>query len=163
MGRTVNPALPPREKGAAYSADLYAWAMEQSAFLRAGAFERLDLDHLAEEIADVGRAEYNKLVGAAEVLLVHLLKWEHQPALRSRSWVNSIAEHRDRIGFILSDNPGLKSKRDEVLARAYRVARSRASTEMDCDVAELPQLCPIDWSQMMDAVILLAPETKAKP
>ncbi|MER2624118.1 MAG: DUF29 family protein, partial [Accumulibacter sp.] len=38
-----------------YEADVVAWANEQASLLRAGRFELLDRDHIAEEIEDVGK------------------------------------------------------------------------------------------------------------
>jgi hypothetical protein len=40
-----------------YEEDLAAWAREQARQLRAGWFDLLDIEHLAEEIEDVGRSE----------------------------------------------------------------------------------------------------------
>ena len=43
-----------------YERDLYAWAEEQARLLRAGRFEEVDRENVAEEILDVGRNEYDK-------------------------------------------------------------------------------------------------------
>ena len=39
-----------------YEQDLYAWSRAQADLLRAGRFAELDLEHLIEEIEDVGGA-----------------------------------------------------------------------------------------------------------
>ncbi|MGH6674275.1 MAG: DUF29 family protein [Xanthobacteraceae bacterium] len=44
--------------------------------------------------------------------MLHMLKWDHQPSMRSRSWVLSIEEQRLEIADVLGDNPGLASLRD---------------------------------------------------
>lgn len=54
-----------------YAEDLVAWAREQAHHLRAGRFELLDLEHLAEEIEDVGRSEQRELASRMVVLLAH--------------------------------------------------------------------------------------------
>jgi hypothetical protein len=41
---------------ALYETDFYAWAREQAALLRAGRFRELDLEHLVEEVEDLGGA-----------------------------------------------------------------------------------------------------------
>ncbi|KAG0163435.1 hypothetical protein DFQ30_000171 [Apophysomyces sp. BC1015] len=41
--------------GTSYEKDVVAWSNEQAALLRAGQFSALDIEHLAEEIEDVGR------------------------------------------------------------------------------------------------------------
>ena len=42
--------------GIAYEKDIVAWANEQACFIRAGRFDLLDLEHIAEEIEDVGKS-----------------------------------------------------------------------------------------------------------
>ena len=40
-----------------YDTDIIAWANEQAALIRARRFDLLDLEHIAEEIEDVGKSE----------------------------------------------------------------------------------------------------------
>ena len=40
-----------------YEDDVVAWAAEQAKLLREGQLEQLDIEHLAEEIEDVGKSE----------------------------------------------------------------------------------------------------------
>ena len=65
-----------------YEADVVAWANEQASLLRAGRFELLDRDHIAEEIEDVGKIEQRELGSRMSVLLAHLLQWRYQPERR---------------------------------------------------------------------------------
>src|SRR6516164_467576 len=81
------PADKPRTAG--YWDDFYSWLIEQAAHLRSGRFEALDRENLAEEIESLGREQFNKLESALRVLMMHMLKWDHQPSLRSRSWIMS--------------------------------------------------------------------------
>ena len=78
--------LVPADKplGAKYKRDFYSWLMEQARHLRKGRFHALDRDNLAEEIESLGREQFNTLVSALRVLMAHILKWDHQPPLRSR-------------------------------------------------------------------------------
>lgn len=70
-----------------YETDVIAWANEQAAFIRAGRFDMLDLEHLADEIEDVGKSERRELRNRMAVLLTHLLKWKFQPERRGSSWI----------------------------------------------------------------------------
>lgn len=63
-----------------YDSDVIAWAQEQINLLRSGQFSRLDIEHIAEEIEDVGKSEQRELASRMAILLAHLLKWEYQPA-----------------------------------------------------------------------------------
>src|SRR5208282_3942176 len=141
------PADEPVE--AAYERDFYSWLMEQARHLRDGRFEALDCDNLAEEIESLGREQFNKLVGALRVLMLHMLKWDHQPSLRSRSWVLSIEEQRLEIADVLSDNPGLKPRIGEAIARAYRRARIEAAKETGLDETVFAASCPYSFDDIV--------------
>lgn len=68
-----------------YETDIVAWANEQAQLVRAGQFELLDLEHIAEEIEDVGKSEQRELASRMTLLIAHLLKWQFQPERRGRS------------------------------------------------------------------------------
>src|SRR5437588_1812628 len=87
-----------------YGRDFYSWLMEQAGHLRAGRCSVLDRENLAEEIESLGREQFNKLESALRVLLLHMLKWDHQPDRRGRSWWATISEQRLRIEDVLADN-----------------------------------------------------------
>src|SRR5208337_2437094 len=103
-----------REKGAAPSkeSDLCSWAVRQAELLRAGRLSEIDPAGIAEEIDDVGEEQYLRLESALRVLMLHLLKWDHQPAMRSRSWTITVREQRRRVLRQFKKNPGLKSQLD---------------------------------------------------
>jgi len=90
---------PPRP--ARYDQDLYSWAVEQAALLRAGKIAEADARNIAEELDDVGNEQYDKLESALRVILLHLLKWDHQPGRRSRSWYASIKVQRNHVTRVL--------------------------------------------------------------
>ena len=108
----------------AKEADLYSWAVRQAELLREGRLAEIDAAAIAEEIDDVGEEEYHRLESALRVLMLHLLKWDHQPERRSRSWTLSIQEHRRRAQRQLLRSPGLKSQLDDALTAAYEDARA---------------------------------------
>src|SRR6266481_4817281 len=94
---TANEAeLVPSEgpAGADYDRDFYSWPLEQARLVREGRWDAVDRDNVAEEIESLGREQFNKLASALRVLMLHMLKWDHQPKLRSRSWVLSIEAQR---------------------------------------------------------------------
>jgi hypothetical protein len=91
-----------------YDADVLAWSQQQAALLRAGRFAELDIEHLADEIEDVGRSEKRELASRMALLLAHLLKWQLQPERRGRSWDNTIRAQRKGITLHLKEVPSLK-------------------------------------------------------
>jgi len=132
----------------AYARDFYSWSLEQARLIREGRSDALDLANLAEEIESLGREQFNKLVSALRVAMMHMLKWDHQPAARSRSWGLSIQEQRLEIADVLADNPGLKPRLGEAMARAYRRARLEAARETGLDEAEFPSTCPYSFDDI---------------
>jgi hypothetical protein len=151
--RTADP--PTRTR---YEDDLYAWVQEQVALLQAGRVDEIDAANIAEELGDVGKSEFNSLASAVEIVLLHLIKWDQQPERRSRSWENSIAEHRDRIADILTDNPSLKRRQDDAVIRGYRHARRRTSSEMDRAIRLIAETCPYSWNDIASRPIMFDPE-----
>jgi Domain of unknown function DUF29 len=135
-----------------YERDFYSWSIEQARRLREGRTDALDRDNLAEEIESLGREQFNKLVSALRIALLHMLKWDHQQSLRSRSWVLSIEEQRLEIADVLADNPGLKPRVPEATGRSYRRARLEAARETGLDESEYPAACPYSFDDIISRV-----------
>jgi predicted DNA-binding ribbon-helix-helix protein len=133
---------------AEYERDFYSWSIEQARLIREGRTDALDRDNLAEEIESLGREQFNKLVSALRVAMLHMLKWDHQPARRSRSWTLSIKQQRFEINDVLGDNPGLKPRIADAITRAYRGARIDAAKETELDEAEFPASCPYSFDDI---------------
>ena len=141
-----------------YQRDYYSWALEQAEHLRGRRWAELDLENLAEEVEDLARREAKELQRRCETLLAHLLKWEFQPEHRSHSWAGTIRRERGKIAEHLADNPGLKSSRAALFARAFGSARADASIETNLPVDRFPAACPYSYEQAMDAAFWPGPE-----
>src|ERR1051325_5490810 len=63
---------------AGYDSDFYSWSQEQGRLVREGRWTEIDRENVAEEIESLGREQFNKLESAIRVLLMHMLKWDHQ-------------------------------------------------------------------------------------
>jgi len=125
-----------------YEHDIVAWAKEQAYLLRSGQLSAIDIEHIAEEIEDVGKSEQRELASRMAVLLAHLLKWQYQSARQSSSWQRTIKEQRKAIARRLTNTPSLKASihDQEWLADAWGDGVSIAINEtgMDC----FPEHCP---------------------
>ncbi len=88
----------PDAAGHSYDRDFYSWSLEQARLVREGHWNALDRENVAEEIESLGtRAIQQVWKARSACLLVHMLKWDHQPrAADPRSWTLSIEEQRDR-------------------------------------------------------------------
>jgi ribosomal protein L29 len=126
----------------AYDRDIVAWANEQAALLRAGQFAELDIEHIAEEIEDVGKSEQRELASRLAVLLAHLLKWQYQPARRGASWQATIREQRKTIGVVIRKTPSLKNSLvdEDWLTGVWGDALTKAIEETGLVV--FPENCP---------------------
>jgi len=124
--------------------------MRQADALRRRSANEIDWDNVAEEIESVGNSEANELESRYEILLAHLLKWQHQPTGRGASWQITINEQRRRIVRWLEKTPGLKSRRDKLFGEAYAGARAAAAIETGIDLAIFPDTNPFTLAQVMD-------------
>ena len=135
-----------------YTTDFYAWTQEQAKLLRNKEIQRLDWVNIAEEIEDMGRSEKRQLESRLEVLIMHLLKWQFQPNLRSRSWQLTIKEQRLRLEKLLAENPSLKSRLDDVIAKIYPLAVIGAEKETGLSI--FPETCPYELLEIFSAEFL---------
>jgi hypothetical protein len=133
-----------------HDSDFYAWTLEQAALLRAGRAGEADLEAIAEEIESMGKTEKRELVSRLTILLLHLLKWRHQPSHRGKSWRLTIANARDDITDHLEDNPSLNAMLDSAMEQAYRTARRKAAIETEFDEDDFPARCPWSFAQAVD-------------
>ena len=141
--------------GSTYDRDFYSWSLEQARRVREGRWDAVDRVNVAEEIESLGREQFNELESALRVLLVHILKWDRQSERRTRSWVISIKDQRIELEQVLEDNPGLKSRQDEALVRAYQRARLQAVKETGLDEAAFPDACTYSWDDLISRTFSL--------
>src|SRR4051794_39526001 len=131
--------------GRSYEADLYGWVEDQVALLKANEVGSIDASHISRELEDLGRSEFNKLVRALRVVLLHLLKWDYQPERRSRSWVLTIDAQREQIADELEDSPSLTPRLQEALHKAYARGLRDAESETGLPPSVFPNVCPYEW------------------
>jgi Domain of unknown function DUF29 len=132
-----------------YEEDFYAWTVEQSRLLRSGELSAIDAANIAEEIESMGRSDRRELKNRLVVLIMHLLKWLHQPAARSRSWSATIDEQRLQIEGILAESPSLRPIAATTLVESYALARVRAIAETGLADAVFPPSCPFTADEVM--------------
>ncbi|SDY44381.1 protein of unknown function DUF29 [Allochromatium warmingii] len=147
-----------------YEQDVIAWANEQARRLRAGEFDQLDIEHLAEEIEDVGKSEQRELASRMAILLMHLLKWSYQPARRGRSWDATIRIQRQSIERRLQRTPSLKHSLNESDWWEDVWADARALAIQETGLTDFPPHCPWSLAAILDLQWLPTEHvTKEKP
>jgi len=133
-----------------YDEDFLAWTEQQAALVRAGRLDQLDLDNLAEELETMGRSEWGELENRLELLLMHMLEWDHQPARRSRSWLGTMREQRNALRRLLRRSPSLKRDLEGTMAEVYPDARGRASDETGLSPSTFPDRLPYGVAEVLD-------------
>lgn len=137
-----------------YEEDFHAWALGQAEALRRLAAARsnidLDLEHLAEEVEDLGRSQRHAVEGHVERIIEHFLKLEHSPAPYPRAlWKKTVAVQRAELARKVT--PSLRAHLAATLAQRYRVARRLAALGLEEDAVD-PALLPSDCPYTLDQI-----------
>jgi hypothetical protein len=133
-----------------YNKDLYLWGQEHIKLLKQGRLNELDIEHLIEEIEDMGKSEQRGISSHLRVLLMHLLKWEFQERFRGGSWLGSIRNSRLSIDDLIKTSPSLKNKPQNDLSEIYKQAREWASDETGLKLETFPEECPYSIEQVLN-------------
>jgi hypothetical protein len=144
-----------------YNRDLQLWIEQTIGQLKNREFESLDIEHLIEELIDLGKSEKNTLRSNLKILLAHLLKLKVQhdgPEMMKSSWYSSVLEHRQRVLDNLADAPSLKSFLVEAVEKAYPDGRKLAIKEGQLakfgvrvpEESKYPITCPFSIEQILD-------------
>ncbi|HEY3621840.1 MAG TPA: DUF29 domain-containing protein [Roseiarcus sp.] len=153
-GASVRRPRAPRGRSAtiSYDKDVILWSEKQARLLRAGRFAELDVEHLADEIEDVGKSEKREFASRMAVLLAHLLKWSRQPKMRTNSWRLTIVDQRKRIALAIKATPSLNAVMRDPDWREdiWLDARAQVRKETDLTEDELPEACPWTMQQAAD-------------
>src|SRR5438876_90429 len=91
-----------------YDTDFVDWAYHTAELVRAGRFDEVDLENLAEEIEDLGNSERKAVRSQLRRMLMHLMKQQIQPERDGTSWRASIVDARRKILDSLEDAPSLR-------------------------------------------------------
>lgn len=145
-----------REMGTSYEEDVVAWANEQAALLRAGKFSALDIEHIAEEIEDVGKSEQRELASRMALLLAYLLKWQCQPERRGASWQRTIKEQRRALVEHIEETPSLKRSLTDEHWMRKTWADAVAKAVEETDLTTFPEACPWPMEQATNPEFLPA-------
>jgi Domain of unknown function DUF29 len=144
-----------------YDEDFGLWIEQTIQQLQHHKFEALDIEHLVEELADLGKSEKNALKSNLTILLAHLLKLRVQhdvPDMMKGSWYSLVLEHRQRVINNLADTPSLRSFLVKSVHKAYLDGRKLALKEGQFaklgvrvpEENEYPMNCPFSIEQILN-------------
>ncbi|HKS87959.1 MAG TPA: DUF29 domain-containing protein [Stellaceae bacterium] len=142
--------------GPRYDDDFYAWTQYQAEVLRTmrRADNRLDREHVAEEIADLGKSERDAVRSQIVRIIEHFLKLEYSPAADPRfDWMASIVEARRALGDKITAT--LQHDAEAILPQLYADARELAELGLrkfgeDAAASRMPPACPYTLAQIRE-------------
>lgn len=132
-----------------YEKDYYGWILSTIELLKNKKYDEIDIQHLIEEVEDMGKSEKREIVSRLSQLIGHLLKWQHQPGLRSNSWKFTIKGQRVHINKLLIENPSFKSMIKEFITDGYELGTYIFKSETSLEI-ELPKNCPYSFDQLIN-------------
>lgn len=140
-----------------YEEDFFAWTRTQAKELRRFARSRpnlpLDLEHIAEEIADLGTNRRDSLRSWTRRIIEHLLLLEHSRARGTRrGWMEEVLNFRSEIDDRLSATlrRDLRRQLPRLYSRACRDVQKKLELYGEIDAAaRLPVQCPYTLDQTL--------------
>lgn len=139
-----------------YDEDIYAWSQHQAEVLRGMVGRRrdlpneLDLDHVAEEIADLGKSELKGVVSHLRQMLVHAMKLASSPDSEAAAgWKTEIIDHQ----ALARDRYTNAMRKDIDLGDLWRRSRREAERKLAVygeAVAPVAASCPFTLDDLLD-------------
>jgi hypothetical protein len=131
-----------------YEADETAWLEESARLIAERRLDEIDHEHLCEFLTDMARRDRRETFSRLVLLLVHLLKWEHQPEQRSNSWRSTVLVQRRELRELLESGT-LRRHAEEVLLKAYEAAVQQAAVETGVTEERFGRECPWSLEQVL--------------
>jgi hypothetical protein len=143
------------DMAALYDRDFLEWTARNAELLRQGCVAEADLEHVAEEIADLGKRDKHEAQNRLVILVTHLLQWSLQPQRRYResgasSWLATIREQRRQLANLFEHSPSLKNYAEQTLRDAHRYAVKEASAQTGIPIPQFPNECPFGFDQILE-------------
>lgn len=154
--RIHETALAPPDGGLAelHERDFYAWALDQGQKLRdftaAGLrLPGIDLDHLAEEIEDLGQEQRYQVEGHLRVAYSHLIKLALQPDSASvPHWTGEVVAALNNAEDRYTPAMRRAIDNDKVWRKACRQAEAILEAS-GINVPALPDICPFNIDALL--------------
>jgi hypothetical protein len=143
--------------GTLYDSDFVEWSARTAELLRERRFEEVDLENLAEEVADLGTSQQHAVVSQMRRMFTHLIKRKIQPERDGASWRGSIVNARAEILHFIDDSPSLRrhliGARDRMWRRAITDALDETGLTSRAKRFGLPEDCPFTPEDILEADI----------
>ncbi len=140
-----------------YDEDFVIWTAETARLLRDGQFGQVDVEHVAEEIEDMGKSYQRELESRLTVLILHLLKWRCQPGKRTGGWKSTMIGQRAELVRLFRQAPSLRRAVTGAVASVYSTAAKQAAAQTRLPKQVFPRECPFSTDEILDEDFLPQP------
>lgn len=135
---------------ALYQADYVLWLDDTIHQLRHHNFTELDIEHLIEELEDLGNERRNAVVSLLDQIIRHLLLLEYWQVARDYNathWRGEIYNFRVQLGDRLTKTlyNYLLSELDKIYRRSLKGVQIKTENAVD-----FPAVCPYSIEQLLD-------------
>jgi hypothetical protein len=137
-----------------YGADFFEWTQASAELLRQGRLDEADLQHIAEEIEDMGERDRREMRSGLTISIAHLLQGHLQPERRGLSLRRTITEQRRQLTLVFRDSPSLVSAAGHELPSIYVEAVQDAISETGLSPDCFPSTCPYSEENILDSRFL---------
>jgi hypothetical protein len=138
-----------------YDEDFYGWSQQQAAVLREMAGRRdlpnaLDLEHVAEEIEDVGKAQRSSVENHLRQIFIHLLKAASVDSAELRKdWLGEIGNFHDDTFGRFSNSMRQEIEIDDLWRRAFKTAQLKLEGHGDTLRVPPGSKCPFELDDLV--------------
>ena len=133
-----------------YHSDFYAWSQAQAAAIRAGRWEAIDIEHVAEEIEDLWKSDRHNL----DMLMLGLVEFTYgtcRDDMGMYYWQSAVVDHhRGMLADSLEESPQLRPFLRERVPNAYAWARKQLLKRRRPASETPPEVCPWPFDQLVD-------------
>lgn len=132
-----------------YEQDNMLWRQKMVELIESGRMNEIDKINLCVMLIEANKTDIRETLNRFEKLIGHMLKWDYQPSMRTRSWSSTIRTQRKHIRKLAAEYPSLRSRLEWYCMSAYQDARELASDETGMTLEEFPENCPYSFDEIM--------------
>ncbi|WP_013324954.1 DUF29 domain-containing protein [Gloeothece verrucosa] len=132
-----------------YESDDAQWLEETIKLLKNKQFEGVDLEHLIEELEELGREKKNAVASLLEQIIRHLLMYQYWTAEREQNanhWEAEIYSFKTQLNRLLTTN--LANYLQDNLETIYQ--SSLKYVQKKTRLKNLPSNNPYSWKDLLD-------------
>jgi len=126
-----------------YDTDYLLWIDQTIVALKARQVDKIDWEHLIEEVESLGKSEKRELESRLTTLLEYLLKRCYTDFQQDfRGWNSAITREQRNLKKLLAESPSLKRFWQDILNQCYQEALGSLRQDLDYQRFNFPDRSP---------------------